>query len=372
MSSTVSPDPQVQRILSLDGGPSAALTIRLFRTIEMRCPGFLASADVFAGTSDGSFMALYLASRLNDDTEHNLRVLDGAIQLSNDILRVLNIKLIGFLSGLLGAWAFQQSSGLEELLERTYGSMTLSDLDKKVVICSVITNGMRGVVFHNFDPRPTNRVSMVDAAMASSAFPMLMPRHKLNYGEYLDGAMAANNPTMAATIRVAQNMSGVIDNGDSVLARLPSLRVFSAGATDEGKECNNILGPVTNALFNTYQRIGASLVSCSLAPLTDPAETEENWGWIQWLITHPLLMVDVMLQAGVTEVSNQARAILGVRRYHRFAPRMAELGDVSRALFGDVDKVITSLDQAAEEASTGPAVIAALQWLEETGWRKTT
>ena len=214
MSSTAPPDPQVQRILSLDGGPSAALTIRLFRTIEMRYPGFLASADVFAGTSDGSFMALYLASRLNDDTEHNLRVLDGAIELSNDILRVLNIKLLGFLSGLLGAWAFQQSSGLEELLERTYGSMTLADLDKKVVICSVVTKGMRGVVFHNFDPRPTNRVSMVDAAMASSAFPVLMPRHKLNYGEYLDGAMAANNPTMAATIRVAQNMSGVIDNGD--------------------------------------------------------------------------------------------------------------------------------------------------------------
>ncbi|HMY18935.1 MAG TPA: hypothetical protein PKA58_21560, partial [Polyangium sp.] len=51
-------------ILSIDGGPAAPVQVRMLRKVEERYPGFLASTDMFAGTSDGAMVGMFLASRL--------------------------------------------------------------------------------------------------------------------------------------------------------------------------------------------------------------------------------------------------------------------------------------------------------------------
>lgn len=51
------------RILDFDGGPNTLTYLRCLRELELRQPGLVDRADLFAGISDGALAAAYFASR---------------------------------------------------------------------------------------------------------------------------------------------------------------------------------------------------------------------------------------------------------------------------------------------------------------------
>ncbi|MEO5726220.1 MAG: hypothetical protein ABI134_36510, partial [Byssovorax sp.] len=81
-------------ILSIDGGVSASLHARVLRQIEEARPGFLAATDLFAGTSDGAFAALYLASRQSagGGAAESARALGECVEMLHEILAIFRVS----------------------------------------------------------------------------------------------------------------------------------------------------------------------------------------------------------------------------------------------------------------------------------------
>ncbi|MEY3013719.1 MAG: hypothetical protein RIT45_2454, partial [Pseudomonadota bacterium] len=81
------------RILSFDGGPSTVDYLRQLRVIEHNRPGFLDRVDFFAGTSDGAWSALFLASRPAGTS--GIDALDLAIAFNRRVVGSLELGIFG-------------------------------------------------------------------------------------------------------------------------------------------------------------------------------------------------------------------------------------------------------------------------------------
>lgn len=204
------------KILSLDGGPGPLLNLRIIRELELRDDrrSFLEQVDLFAGTSDGGLMSLYLADQLSRAQEAResgatpltpLAIIEGCIAFAKDYAQALlpatqalgrvalslgaivelsmtglkppgarreyvHARLLTIAHALLDApasvgelWGLRKTiAGLapvsslqpmKELLEKVFGRRTLGDLRKNVVVMSFDTKTWSPRAFRNFGPR---------------------------------------------------------------------------------------------------------------------------------------------------------------------------------------------------------------------------
>ncbi len=187
------------RILAFDGGGiRGALSLKILELIDAKTP-FLDKIDLFAGTSTGSFIALGLAMGLKPGDLLPLYTTEGQnvfVKSSHPIERVLGFE------------AKYTNEPLKKALEKAYkpkitSSKPLSDLPKKVAIPtfelkSPEKEGEHGrwepQVLNNLKGSTTAHVSIIDAAMKSSAAPTYFPSYK----GCVDGGISANNPSIAA------------------------------------------------------------------------------------------------------------------------------------------------------------------------------
>ncbi|HMY14958.1 MAG TPA: hypothetical protein PKA58_01455, partial [Polyangium sp.] len=132
---------QTYNILSLDGGPAGMLQVRMLRKLEDAVPGFLAATDVFVGTSFGSMIMLFLASRMPDDREQAIKlspaILDDAIQFSNQIMLAMQPTLASAAKFLLGIGPITTSQRLRAVLEGAIGDMRMRDLTRMAACASM-------------------------------------------------------------------------------------------------------------------------------------------------------------------------------------------------------------------------------------------
>lgn len=186
-------------MLAFDGGGiRGALSLELLAQAE-KLGKFTDSTMLFAGTSTGSFIALGLAMGLSAHDLLPLYTTEGSsvfVKEPHPIERVLGFE------------AKYTNTKLKELLEDTYSKKLdphgpLSTLPKAVAIPSFklrseASEGHKGmwepVIFSNVKGSGSSNISIIDAALASSAAPTYFPSYK----GYIDGGVAANNPSLAA------------------------------------------------------------------------------------------------------------------------------------------------------------------------------
>lgn len=227
------------RILSLDGGGiRGVFTTVLLARLEAMAP-FLATVDLFAGTSTGGIIALGLAAGLTPDELTDLYLAVGPEIFPPSPLGPLAIvgKLVS---------APYDNAALGRALADAFGRRdlrTLGDLRRRVLVPTFDLDSSEGPAskpgdrrrwkpkfFHNFPgPGSDAAEAIVDVALRTSAAPTYFP----TYQGFVDGGVIANNPSMVALAQALHPATGGQRLEDvSVLSVGTGNRLrFIAGAT---------------------------------------------------------------------------------------------------------------------------------------------
>jgi len=199
------------KILSIDGGGiKGLLSSTLIERLSDAVPTLITTVDMLAGTSTGGIIALGIAAGLSPSTISSLYKNQGA-----DIFDDSWFHDIKEMHGFIGA--HYDNTKLHQIIQQYFGSKSLQDLTKKVLIPTFnlhATNPDRWEVhfMHNF-AGGDGTLSLVDAAMSTSAAPTYFE----TWGSKIDGGVACNQPSMAA---VAQAIDSGINLQDIIVLSL--------------------------------------------------------------------------------------------------------------------------------------------------------
>ena len=266
------------RILSLDGGGiRGVLTISLLQQLDREHPDFLDKVELVAGTSTGGILALAIAAGKSLSQALKLYKEKGRQVFSDTPLD--DLKDVGNAFG-----AEYSNEGLKQALVEEFGSMTLGDLKKKVVIVSfdldndsvdpTVPRSWKPKIFQNYPGKGTDSgEKVVDVALRTSAAPTYFPV----YQGFIDGGVVANNPSMCALAQALDKTTGC-----QKLSQLVLLSISTGGYPR----------------FLTAQNA--------------------DWGWTQWALP----LVDIMLEGNIGVADYQCRKLLGEYRYCRIAPKL--------------------------------------------------
>ena len=264
------------RILSFDGGGVRGVyTSVLLQRLEAAVPGFIAQADLLAGTSSGGIIALGLASGL-PPTDLVALYRDNAAK----IFDASWLHELADLHGLSGAE--YDNTNLANILRGIFDARRLSELNKKVLVPSFQLDNQapqagkrmwKPKFFHNYPgPDSDGNELVLDVAMRTSAAPVYFPTYQI----FVDGGVVANDPSVAA-------LAQAIDR-DTGAQNLQDLRLLS-------------IGTGTNPTYI--------------------AGHDLDWGVAQWAKPLVSMMIDGVM--GVAEY--QCTRLLGAR-YFRLEPML--------------------------------------------------
>ena len=83
-------------ILSFDGGPGPLLQLRILRKLVDDQPQLLDEVDLFAGTSDGALVGLYLAHALQNRNGRSVaQIVDDCIDFTRAYSAACNTGVLG-------------------------------------------------------------------------------------------------------------------------------------------------------------------------------------------------------------------------------------------------------------------------------------
>ncbi len=305
------------RILSFDGGGiRGVLTLTLLQRLTQAAPKLVQNADLLAGTSTGGIIALALAAG---------KSLSDVLQLYRDHGREIFdrswLRDVADLGDLLGAE--YDPANLQRLLQAEFGDLRLDQLNRRVLIPSFeLDNGAadparrtwKPVFFHNFPGSDSDGAEQaVAVALSTSAAPTYFPSH----GVFIDGGVAANNPSLAALAQTQDPRAELQPR-----PALADVRLLSLGTG---------------------------------AALSYIAGTAHDWGSAQWV--KPL--VNLLLDANLGIADYQCAQLLR-DHYWRLAPTFPPGTNFKLDDWERVDDMI----RFAEGVELGPT----LTWLEQTGW----
>ena len=205
----------VCKILSFDGGGIRGLFQAGFlKKIENQNP--VDRCDVLIGTSTGAIIAVALARGLSPT-----RILE----LYRNMGEKLFSKKTGLATSLFRGAPRYSSKVLGDILQNGFGPAKLGDCSKRTMICAVrFTDSSLKV----FDSQEDSSLSIVDVLLASTAAPTYFKEHTIGNQTYMDGGIAANNPSLEAVRIISKSFSHKkirilsVGNGKSVKSRLRS------------------------------------------------------------------------------------------------------------------------------------------------------
>lgn len=302
------------RIVALDGGGiRGLLSLVVIQRLEQACPGWLASADLLAGTSTGGIIALGLAHGVPLDELRALYEQRGA-QIFNDSW-IDNALDLGNTVG-----AQYSNRELKRELRRIFGETRLGDLSRRVLIPAFdLDNGHADPALRGWSPKFFHNIAGPDSdgdrlawqvALYTSAAPTYFP----SVDGFIDGGVVTNNPSMAALAQAQDHRSLIPPPSPGEIALL------SLGT-------------------------GTSLMRIERKTL--------DWGRAQWV--SPLL--SIMLDGVMGVADYQCRQMLG-GRYHRLAPVFPP----EQVIGLDAVDRIADLVAFAEALDLRPTI----EWLEST------
>lgn len=314
------------RILAMDGGNglNTALLLQGIKSfLDEKDQDYLENVDLYAGTSAGAINSLFFAKheRLEDAMTD---IFKYQLEIYNDILHAEDPwNLVGAATG------FNPLARMDKVrafyVDYFGPTLRLADLYHKVVVVTYVLDNEQPPPYRQWEPRiftnlpgsPNADALVADVLMRSSALPIAYPLFQSITGEgpaYVDGAVVANNPAMFA-------LTSAYDHVD-----LKDVLLLSVGTG------RNVVG---NADF--------------IAPEFDKGVAD--WGYRQWLMNpaDPMLLIDMLIQAGEEAVSFECEQILRERHCR---------------LNVDLKKKRVDLDDEAIREQ----VEAAVDWLKGSGW----
>ena len=310
------------RILTFDGGPATPIYARSLERLEEVHPGFVQRADLFAGTSDGSFLSLFLASPRRGDSL-TIDSIRDAVAFVDQGLGTFRFRVPNWLRLLTGFPSAVSGRATEEWLRGEYADLTLGGMQRNVLCVTYRLRGKdrhSGPVLHNnfgaaVDPVEGDhrRLGAVDVALRSGAFPVLMP---IRAG-HVDGGVFANNPALCA-------VAAALDSG--LAKSLDDIVLLSLGGDDD--------------------------VGGILSGRNRPDRPRTSWGWLPWMFNplSPGMLVDLIVSAEDTGVHYQCNQLLGGARYQRLAPPPPAgiMGDIIELMLGAGSRVKEQADRWVE------------------------
>jgi len=204
------------KILSIDGGGikglfSASVLARLEEKAGSTCGECF---DMICGTSTGGLIALGLANGMPAEALADLYLVKGNKIFptpENHYVRWLHRNVIQFFTQTFFRGKFNNEA-LKGILKEAFGKTTLGELNNLVLIPSFnLTSGMprmfkfphkEGGLFMDKD------ISIVDAALATSAAPTYFPIHSIDDTLYIDGGVWANNPSLCGLLEAIKYFVG--------------------------------------------------------------------------------------------------------------------------------------------------------------------
>jgi len=204
------------RILSVDGGGIRGIvSSTIISRLDIECPSFLRSSDLFAGTSTGAIIACGLAMGMSPKRLSELYASCGKKVFSKDYKHLFGIT-----------GAKYRNDGLRKLLLELFGDARLGDVSRKILVPTFHLRSAdeqperwRPKFFHNFGSDEDCAARVADVVLQSCSAPTYFPAFR----GYIDGGMVANSPSMAAVCQVLDGRHGV----DISLADISLLSVGS-------------------------------------------------------------------------------------------------------------------------------------------------
>lgn len=206
------------RVLAIDGGGirgliPALVLAELERAIEERSPGttLAESFDLIAGTSTGGLIALGLTTPGDGGRPAldaaSMVELYGGEEAREIFTRPTLERLpgVGELSNLLDPR--YELDGLRRTLESRFGSRVVADALSGLLVAAY---DMRAREPRFFKPwsAGADRITAVDAGLATSAAPTYFPALRHDGGALVDGGVFVNNPTIAAIVEALKRTEG--------------------------------------------------------------------------------------------------------------------------------------------------------------------
>lgn len=343
---------QANRILSIDGGGVFVLMcLILLRRIEEARPGFLAAADLLAGTSAGGLSAVILAAE-----EDPSLGLEKAIDFWEHA-PILARPALHAIGGILGVRSLYSHTELRAALVHVLGSKCLRDLPRQVMVAAIqLDNRAAHPRSRQWQPRSLSNMECdggahldhlaVDVALRSGAAPVVWPI----YQGYVDGGLFANDPSMLALSRVLRD------------------RQISAPEQSHARWC---LDDIT--LFSLGEGQAPHYLS----------EHNAAWGYARWLFRPrlPLALVQLALDSTGEEISEQCRLLLGDNQYYRLNPDTnVPMGRIigsslwstltrwRHEAVNEVHDPLADTRQKARALGEGYDLTATLEWLDRSSW----
>ncbi|TKC86005.1 patatin [Trinickia terrae] len=195
------------KILSCDGGGIRGLiTALLIQDLDRRS-GIIAKADGFAGTSTGGLIALGLARGVSIAEIVDVYKTKGSEIFQENKAWTEQKEALENRVALAGPGLFAcqyVSTGLEKVARELVGDGNLASLSRFVVVNSArlwdaAARSWVPSAISNAKSNAYRNISLIDAALATSAAPAYFPPHEIaELGYFADGGVFANNPSVTA------------------------------------------------------------------------------------------------------------------------------------------------------------------------------
>lgn len=295
------------------------MTLRVLqRLVEERYPDLLEHVDMFVGTSDGAFVSIYLAHALEIQKKTSLEAIRDCIEFQNEINRAFKVgplNLARLASGLLSLY---NGKALRGVLERHFGQTRLGDLkQRRLAISAFDASVWRAISYRSFG-KSSSGITLVDAAMASSALLSLMPAFRAQRDEcvnkdhlMLDGFFGSNCTSMPALANALHCLAQEFfpsHNPYGIDECLRPIRLLSLG-------CLSYQDRTPPArLINT-------LFSIPWPPLPGRSRAPSfEYGWL-WYFIAGIQGLLALVQGSSLDGRFTTMQVLGPERYLRFEPQ---------------------------------------------------
>ncbi|MCE4300052.1 patatin-like phospholipase family protein [Xanthomonas hortorum] len=272
-------------IISCDGGGIRGLiTAILIQDLDQHS-NILSHANCFAGTSTGGLLALALVQNVSINTIIEMYMTKGASifepngWLLDQQAESQQQGMDATLGSGPGFFSSQyKNDGLIQIASGLLGTTSLADAKRLVVVNAArlwdATSGnWMPATFSNGVNNAYRQISMVDAALATSAAPTYFPPYRVSgaygdYGFFADGGVFANNPAMTAVAEAIA--SGLVNSvGDIQLLSL------GTGSSPQGIPSTAIGNPLDwGAKSWLYPWASGSVPAMPLLNLTMDATAE--------------------------------------------------------------------------------------------------
>jgi hypothetical protein len=352
------------RVISFDGGPSPMVTLRILQKIEhwytQKYGGksFIKQANMFAGTSDGGLMSLFMANALRKDPElSGMKLLEKCIEFNDKLVHMFKLDDAARRRLIWGKESVFERKTLKDILDAEFEETRMQDLEGQSVLVGAFDATTWQMTTYSSRNVPSDGdMKLVDVGLATSAFPILLPPFTSPTDPQrkdhliVDGVFASNSMITAAiteaNLRYVSKPQGEGAEGNDPRDRLKLLSIGSTSKRfpNQGSEEISSFKIILFLLplLNRLVKIDSEIIN---QPMFRP--TGSGTGWRSWF-ENLFSLLNGMVDGGSELDDRMAIRTLGNKRYFRLQPEVPNF-HLALLAFADPQQAIKAAADFAEK-----------------------